>query len=299
MSTFFVLCQIIFNQIPVAAAFYICRVMTINCRGTLLNLTQPVVMGILNLTPDSFYDGGKYSDADVLKQVEQMLHDGAGIIDIGGMSSRPGAAVISADEELQRILPHIQAIVKQFPQAIVSIDTIHAKTASETLQAGAHIINDISAGRYDAEMLNTVAEYKAPYIAMHMQGLPADMQHSPQYSNVLVELMEFMRERIAACKAAGITDVIIDPGFGFGKTVEHNYTLLRNLRSFDVFNLPILAGVSRKSMICKVLGVNPDKALNGTTAANTLALLNGAQILRVHDVKEAVEAVKIYKAYRG
>lgn len=274
--------------------------MTINCRGTLLNLAEPKVMGILNLTPDSFFDGGKYdSDAAILKQVEQMLHDGADIIDIGGMSSRPGATIISAEEELQRVLPHVQAIVKQFPQAIISIDTIHAKTADETLQAGAHIINDISAGRYDAAMLSTVAQYKAPYIMMHMQGMPADMQQNPEYDNVLTEVIEFTRQRVAVCMAAGIIDVIIDPGFGFGKTVEHNYKLLRNMRSFEMFSLPILAGVSRKSMICKVLGVNPDKALNGTTAVNTLALLNGAHILRVHDVKEAVEAVKIYKAYRG
>lgn len=278
---------------------YICG-MKINCRGALLNLAGPKVMGILNLTPDSFFDGGKYdSDNAVLKQAEQMLHDGADIIDIGGMSSRPGAAIISAEAELQRILPHVQAIVEHFPQAIISIDTIYAKTASETLQIGAHIINDISAGRYDAAMLSTLTKYKAPYIIMHMQGMPADMQQNPTYDNVLTEVIEFTRQRVAACKAAGITDVIIDPGFGFGKTVAHNYNLLRNLRSFEMFNLPVLAGVSRKSMICKVLGVNPDKALNGTTAANTLALLNGAHILRVHDVKEAVEAVNIYEAYKG
>ena len=273
--------------------------MTINCRGTLLSLDTPKVMGILNLTPDSFYDGGKYTDANTLKQVEQMLTDGADIIDIGGMSSRPGAAIISADEELQRILPQVQAIAKEFPQAVISIDTIHAKTADETLQAGAHIINDIAAGRYDAQMLATVAKHRAPYIIMHMQGMPADMQRDPQYGNVLTEVIEFMRERVAACKEAGIIDVIIDPGYGFGKTVQHNYTLLRNQRNFEMFNLPILAGVSRKSMVCKVLGVNPDNALNGTTAVNTLALLNGANLLRVHDVKEAVEAVKIIAAYKA
>lgn len=273
--------------------------MTINCRGTLLNLDTPKIMGILNLTPDSFFDGGRHSDGNALQQVEQMLLDGADIIDIGGMSSRPGAAIISADDELQRVLPYVQSIVRHFPQATISIDTIHAKTAAETIQAGAHIINDISAGRYDADMLPTVAKHKVPYVIMHMQGMPADMQQNPQYNDVLIEVIEFMRERVAACVAAGITDVVIDPGFGFGKTVAHNYTLLRNLRNFDVFNLPILAGVSRKSMVCKVLGVNPNKALNGTTAANTLALLNGANLLRVHDVKEAVEAIKIYTAYKG
>lgn len=272
--------------------------MTINCRGTLLSLTEPKVMGIINLTPDSFFDGGKYdTEAAVLRQVEQMLHDGADIIDIGGMSSRPGAPIIDVDEELERVLPHVESILQYFPNAIISIDTIHAKTAEETLQAGAHIINDISAGRYDGTMLATVAKYKAPYIIMHMQGMPTDMQQNPEYDNVLTEIVEFIREREQACKLAGITDVIIDPGFGFGKTVEHNYSLLRNLRSFEMFNLPILAGASRKSMICKVLSVNPDKALNGTTVVNTMALLNGANLLRVHDVKEAVEAVKIYKAY--
>lgn len=272
--------------------------MTINCRGTLLHFDTPKVMGILNLTPDSFFDGGKYSDSNVLQQVEQMLTEGADIIDIGGMSSRPGAAIISADEELQRILPKVQAIVKYFPQATISIDTIHAQTADETLQAGAHIINDIAAGRYDADMLATVAKHHAPYIIMHMQGMPTTMQSNPHYHNVLVEVIGFLHERLEACKEAGIIDVILDPGFGFGKTVTHNYNLLRNLTSFESLGLPILAGVSRKSMVCKVLSVNPDKALNGTTAVNTLALLNGANLLRVHDVKEAVEAIKLVAAYK-
>lgn len=273
--------------------------MAINIQGKLLSLEEPVVMGILNITPDSFFDGGNYAgQADALKQAEKMLLEGAGILDIGGMSSRPGAEVISLTEELQRVIPAIQSISKQFPDAIISIDTIRSEVAWQALQAGAHIINDISAGRFDANMLKVVAAAKAPYIIMHMQGMPADMQLNPQYNNVLTEVTDFFTERIAACRAAGITDLIIDPGFGFGKTVEHNYTLLRNLKYLKQLGLPILAGVSRKSMICKVLGVNPDKALNGTTAVNTIALMNGANILRVHDAREAKEAIKIIEQYK-
>ena len=228
-----------------------------------------------------------------------MLHQGAAVIDIGGMSTKPGAEVITPDAELARIMPHLQNIIRHFPDAIISVDTVHAKVALQALQAGAHIINDISAGRLDAAMISIVAKYKAPYVIMHMQGMPNSMQQNPTYNNVLTEVTDFFAERIAACMHAGITDIVLDPGFGFGKTVEHNYTLLRNLKYLAQFNLPLLAGVSRKSMICKVLGVNPDKALNGTTAVNTLALLNGANILRVHDVKEAVEAIKIVAAYNG
>jgi dihydropteroate synthase len=274
--------------------------MTINCRGTLLNLSNPIVMGILNLTPDSFFDGGHYNgEKSVLKQVEKMLHEGAAVIDIGGMSTKPGAEVITPDAELARIMPHLQNIIRHFPDAIISVDTVHAKVALQALQAGAHLINDISAGRLDTAMIPTVAKYKAPYVIMHMQGMPNNMQQNPTYNNVLTEVTDFLAERIAACMQAGITDIVLDPGFGFGKTVEHNYTLLRNLKYLAQLNLPLLAGVSRKSMICKVLGVNPDKALNGTTAVNTLALLNGANILRVHDVKEAVETIKIVAAYNG
>lgn len=271
--------------------------MTINCRGKLLDLSTPKVMGILNVTPDSFYDGGAHSsDGGVLKHVEQMLKDGASIIDVGGMSSRPGAEIISVKDELLRVIPVLDKIVEHFPHCIISIDTIRAKVAEDALALGAHIINDISAGRFDADMLATVARFKAPFILMHMQGLPADMQQNPQYENVLLEVYDFFRERITACKAAGIIDTILDPGFGFGKSVEHNYTLLRELRYFENLHLPILAGLSRKSMICKVLKVNPENALNGTTAANMLALVNGANLLRVHDVKEAVQAVEIFRA---
>lgn len=257
-------------------------------------------MGILNLTPDSFFDGGHYdSEKSILKQVEKMLHQGAAVIDIGGMSSKPGAQIITVEEELQRIMPSLHNIRMYFPDAIISVDTIHATVAEQALQAGAHIINDISAGRLDEAMIPTVAKYKAPYVIMHMQGLPDNMQQTPTYTNVLTEVTDFFAERIATCTQAGITDIVLDPGFGFGKTVQHNYALLRNLKYLAQFNLPLLAGASRKSMICKVLGVNPDKALNGTTAVNTLALLNGANILRVHDVKEAIESVKIMNAYKG
>ena len=274
--------------------------MTINCRGKLIDLSSPKVMGILNITPDSFHDGGKFLDTSMaLKQAEKMLHDGANFIDIGGMSSRPEAEIINEQEELQRILPVVEAIVKQLPGALISVDTLRAGVADAALNAGAHIINDISAGRFDDKMIAVVAKHKAPYIIMHMQGLPADMQIAPTYTNVVNEVYSFLHERIQTCLKAGVINLIIDPGYGFGKTIEHNYELLRNQRFFSNLNLPLLAGLSRKSMICKVLHVKPEKALNGTTAANMLALLNGAQILRVHDVKEASEAIKVWQAYNG
>ena len=274
--------------------------MTINCRGQLLDFSTPKVMGILNITPDSFYDGGKLtSEEEVLAQAERMLNEGADILDIGGMSSRPGAEIITEEEELKRVLPHVQNIINKFPEAILSIDTIRAKVADECLKASAHIINDISSGRFDEAMLTTVAKHKSPYIIMHMQGLPNNMQQNPQYQNITTEVLDFFAERIAACRNAGISDVILDVGFGFGKTIEHNYTLLRNLKYFANLNLPILTGVSRKGMIYKTLGVNAEQALNGTTVANTIALMNGTNLLRVHDVKEAKEAVKILAAYKG
>lgn len=274
--------------------------MNINAKGKQLNFSSPKVMGILNLTPDSFYDGGKLSsEKEVLQQAEKMLLEGAAILDLGGMSSRPGAEIISAEEELKRVLPAVVSIAKNFPDAVISVDTVHAKVADECLQAGAHIINDISAGRFDKAMVSVVSKHKAPLILMHMQGLPATMQKQPTYTNVVTEVMDFFAERIAACGTAGITDIILDPGFGFGKTVEHNYALLRNLKHFGQFNLPVLAGVSRKSMLCKPLGIKPADALNVTTAANMAALINGANLLRVHDVKEAVECVKIYTEYNA
>ena len=270
--------------------------MALNIKRKLIDLTSPKVMGILNFTPDSFFDGGKLStELEVLAQAEKMLSDGASILDIGGMSSRPGAEIITEEEELKRVLPYLKSLVSQFPAAIISIDTIRAKVADECLQAGAHIINDISAARFDNEMIAVAVKHKAPVILMHMQGLPADMQKQPQYNNVVTEVMDFFAERVNACRQAGVTDIILDPGFGFGKTVEHNYALLRNLKYFSQLNLPVLAAVSRKSMITKPLGIKPADALNGTTAANMIALMNGAKLLRAHDVKEAVECVKIFE----
>lgn len=273
--------------------------MTINCRGTLLDLSTPLVMGILNITPDSFFDGGRYTGEDaLLAQAEKMLEQGARVLDIGGMSSRPGAELIDTEEELKRVLPAVQLIAQKLPSAIISVDTIRAAVATAALDEGAHIINDIAAGRLDDAMLATVAKARAPYVLMHMQGLPNTMQHNPQYTNVTTEVADFFAARVQACRQAGITDVVLDPGFGFGKTVEHNYTLLHNLSYFRMFNLPVLAGVSRKSMICKPLGINPAGALNGTTVANTIALLNGAHLLRVHDVKEANEAITIVETMK-
>ncbi|MFN8288351.1 MAG: dihydropteroate synthase [Chitinophagales bacterium] len=271
--------------------------MTINCRGRLIDLSSPVVMGILNLTPDSFYKGSRVTtEKQVLARARKMLADGATILDLGGMSSRPGAKIISERTEVQRILPHVSNILKHLPNAIISIDTIHASVAERCLKEGAHIINDISAGTYDKKMLKTVSAYKAPFIAMHMKGLPQNMQLNPRYKNVVTEVMDYLAKRITACRKAGIVDVIIDPGFGFGKTLEHNYTLLRNLNYFTELNVPVLAGLSRKGMIYKILETDSANALNGTTAANTVALLKGARIVRVHDVKEATEAIKVVKA---
>ena len=274
--------------------------MTINCRGKLIDLSSPKVMGILNITPDSFHDGGQFFSPDhALHQAQKMLAEGADFIDIGGMSSRPGAQIISTEEELNRVLPAVQNILTHCPEVIISVDTLRAEVAKSVLEGGAHTINDISAGRYDDGMLTTLAQYKAPFIIMHMQGLPADMQKAPAYVDVVGEVYDFFKERIAACNKAGIIDTILDPGYGFGKSLEHNYTLLRNQSYFTNLGQPILAGLSRKSMICQPLHVNPIKALNGTTAANMLALINGATILRVHDVKEAKECLAIWDIYNS
>ncbi len=274
--------------------------MTLNCRGKIIDLSTPVVMGILNLTPDSFFDGGKFTNEEsVLKQVEKLLREGATIIDVGGMSSKPGAEIISEEEELKRVLKTVESILEKFPESIVSIDTIHARVADKCLQRGAHIINDISAGRFDANMISVIAKHKVPYVLMHMQGMPSDMQQSPDYKNVTTELLDFFAERINVCRNAGINDLILDVGFGFGKTTEHNFTLLRNLKLFGTFNLPVLAGFSRKGMIYKTLGIKAEDALNGTTVANTIALMNGANILRVHDAKEAREAIALVKQLKN
>jgi dihydropteroate synthase len=272
--------------------------LTLNCKGRLLTLTQPVVMGIINITPDSFYEGSRKATIDtVLQQAEQMLHDGAAILDIGGQTTRPGSEQIGGDAEVARVVPVIEALYKHFPEAFISIDTYHAKVAEETVDAGACMVNDISAGLLDEGMLSTVAQLQVPYICMHMQGRPETMQHHPTYTDVTKNVLDFFIQRIEDCRLAGIHDVIIDPGFGFGKTIQHNFALLQNLSIFRMLEKPILAGISRKSTIYKTLGITADEALNGTTVLNTAALLNGANILRVHDVKEAVEAVKLIEAY--
>lgn len=275
-------------------------VTTIHSRGKTLDLATPAVMGIINVTPDSFYTRGQGQDEKtLLETVEKMLNDGAAIIDVGGASTKPGQKLIEPEEELQRIMPAIGAIIKQFPDIWLSVDTYNSRVAIEAVNAGAAMINDVSSGRFDAEMLNTVARLRAPYIAMHMQGTPETMQVSPQYDDVVRTVYDSLLGTCRECEAIGITEIIIDPGFGFGKTVEHNFALLRSLHEFTNIGVPVLAGLSRKSMICKPLKISPEHALNGTTALNMTALMNGANILRVHDVKEAVEVVQLFRQLIG
>lgn len=275
------------------------RKYSINCKGQLISFEQPKVMGILNLTPDSFFDGGKLkTDDELLKQAAQFLTDGATFLDIGGVSTKPGAAEVNEEEELKRVIPAIEKIIKEFPEALVSIDTFRAEVAKQAINSGACLINDISGGEFDELMFATVRELQAPYILMHIQGTPQTMQLNPTYKDVVGEVILKLSQKVEKLRYLGINDLIIDPGFGFGKTVEHNNELLKNLREFQFLNTPVLVGISRKSMINKVLNTKPENALNGTTVVNTLALLNGASILRVHDVKEAIEAVKIVAQYQ-
>ncbi|MCB4808168.1 dihydropteroate synthase [Tamlana sp. 62-3] len=271
--------------------------MTINCKGNLIDLSAPKVMGILNLTPDSFYDGGKHkNEKDILNHVEHMLNAGATFIDAGAYSSRPNADDVSEAEELHRMIPIIDLILKHFPETILSIDTFRSRVAEKSIEAGASIINDISAGNLDKNMLPTVAKLKVPYIMMHMRGTPKTMQQQTNYGNLIKDIIFYFSERLAAAKALGIKDIIIDPGFGFAKTLEQNYTLLNNLELLKMIDKPLLAGVSRKSMIYKKLDITAQEALNGTSVLNTIALQKGAKILRVHDVKEAVECIKLIEA---
>jgi dihydropteroate synthase len=273
--------------------------MTINCKGTLLDLNSPKVMGILNITPDSFYDGGMYKDeTTILNQTEKMLNDGATFIDVGAYSSRPGAAEVSEEEELKRIVPVVELLIKKFPDIIISVDTFRSKVAEETINLGAALINDISGGNLDSKMYETVAKLKVPYILMHMAGTPKTMQNNPSYEDVTKDLIYFFSDKIDQLHRLNVSDIIIDVGFGFGKTIEHNFQLLRNMSLFQNLDKPILAGLSRKSMLYKTLDITSQEALNATTSANTIALLNGANILRVHDVKEAVEAVKLVNQLR-
>lgn len=272
---------------------------SINCKGKLLNLASPVVMGIINATPDSFYEGHlKLHGEDMVKLAGKMIHEGAAILDIGGQSTRPGSAPVAVQEELDRVLPAIESIHAAYPDAIISVDTFYGEVARAAVAAGASMVNDIGAGNLDDQMLNTVASLRVPYVCMHMQGVPATMQKAPVYTNVVTEVLDFFVGKINACTKAGINDVIIDPGFGFGKTIEHNFQLLKGLSAFDITGRPVLAGLSRKGTIYKTLGVTAAEALNGTTVLNTMALLNGARILRVHDVREAVEAITLFNAYK-
>lgn len=268
---------------------------TLNCRGRLLSLESPVVMGVLNVTPDSFYDGGRYQDRDqVLRQTEKMLREGAAIVDVGGMSSRPGAAGVAEAEELRRVVPIVAAIGKAFPEALISVDTIRPAVAREAVAAGAHLINDISAGALAEGMYETVAALGVPYCLMHMQGTPGTMQRAPHYEDVVQEVLDFFIREVGRLRELGVVDIVIDPGFGFGKTLEHNYQLLKNMHVFRMLDLPLLAGLSRKSMIYRLLQITPEEALNGTTALHMVALQQGAAILRVHDVREAVEAIRLW-----
>ncbi|MEP6750538.1 MAG: dihydropteroate synthase [Bacteroidota bacterium] len=273
---------------------------TLNCKGRLITAARPVVMGIINITPDSFYAGSRQQDTDqIVKKAEQMLKDGAAILDIGGQSTRPGSHLLTAEEELARIIVPIAAIHKQIPEAVISVDTFYAKVAAEAVAAGASVVNDISAGEMDTAMLITVAMLKVPYICMHMKGTPQTMQQHARYKDVTKEVLDFFIEKSATCKKAGIHDVIIDPGFGFAKNTVQNFTLLKNLNILKIMGKPVLAGLSRKASIYKTLGVTANEALNGTTVLNTIALQNGADILRVHDVKEAAETIKLFCAYAG
>lgn len=271
--------------LPVAAS--------LQSHGRVLDLSEPVVMGILNATPDSFYTGTSAITASI-GLAGAMLAAGARILDIGGASTRPGAEPVSAAEEADRILPLIEGLQRTFPDAWLSVDTFHARVAAQAVGAGVSIVNDITAGG-DPEMLCTVARLGVPYIAMHMQGSPQTMQQNPQYENVVPEIFDYLRDRVIACGREGIADLIVDPGFGFGKTVGHNFRLLNELSAFRALGRPVLAGISRKSMVCKPLGVAPKSALNGTTALHMVALREGAAILRVHDVREAVECVILHR----
>lgn len=267
---------------------------TLQSRGRLLDISTPVVMGILNATPDSFYNQGRDSDTDsILRNAERMLSEGATILDVGGASTKPGSAIIDPEEELKRVIPVIEALHKRFPEAWLSVDTYHSTVATAAVHAGAFIINDVSSGSIDGNMIATVAQLQVPYIAMHMQGTPATMQQNPQYNNVTLDVMNYLRQMVDKCEAAGIKDIIIDPGFGFGKTLEHNYELLRNMHTLRILGKPVLAGISRKGMIWKALGTTPEEALNGTTALHMVALQQGANILRAHDVKEAMEVITL------
>ena len=269
-----------------------------NCKGRLIEISEPLVMGIINTTPDSFFAGSRKKADEIIFTAEKMLVEGAKILDIGGQSTRPGSGRITAEEELKRVIPAIESVMSRFPDVIISIDSYYAKVARAAIEAGASIINDVSAGTIDKAIIDVAASMQVPYILMHFPGDPQTMQKDPIYDNVVLDVFDFLSFKIDEIQKAGIKDVLVDPGFGFGKTAQHNFELLRNLEFFKNLGKPILAGLSRKATIYNTLGITSDEALNGTTVMNTIALMNGASILRVHDVREAVEAVKLYAAYK-
>lgn len=273
---------------------------TIRCKTRIIDLSTPVVMGILNITPDSFYDGGKYiENKDIIRRAGRILKEGGSIIDIGAASSRPGSKPIGLKTELKRLIPAIKGILDRHPEAIISVDTWRSEVAEKCVLEGASIINDISGGNLDRSMFDTIARLKVPYVMMHMKGTPATMQKNPVYIDVATEVFDEFKYKLSVLRNSGVTDILIDPGFGFGKTIEHNYKLLNALPELALLGYPVLAGISRKSMICKALKVTPEKALNGTTALHMAALLKGASVLRVHDVREAAETVKLFTHIRN
>ncbi|ULC58814.1 dihydropteroate synthase [Flaviramulus sp. BrNp1-15] len=274
--------------------------MTINCKGQLIDLSSPKVMGILNITPDSFFDGGQHkNEKDILNHVEKMLNEGATFIDVGAYSSRPNADDVNEEEELKRILPIVNLTLNKFPEVLLSIDTFRSNVAKQCVEAGAALINDISAGKLDVNMLQTIADLHVPYIMMHMRGNPKTMQQQTDYDDLIKDILFYFSERIATAKALGIIDIIVDPGFGFAKTLEQNFELLNKLELFNIIEKPLLVGVSRKSMIYKTLKTTEKEALNGTSVLNTIALQKGAGILRVHDVKEAMECINLVESLKA
>ena len=269
---------------------------TLNCNNRLISLDKPVVMGIINVNENSFYSASRANTTDlVLEKASKMLQEGATFLDLGAMSSKPGSDIISIDDELNLILPAVEAVKKYFPEAIISVDTLRSEVAQEVIQAGASMINDISAGTFDSNMMKLVSSFRVPYIMMHMKGLPSDMQQNPSYEDVVMEITRFFMLNIQKARDVGIVDIIIDPGFGFGKSLEHNYQIMKQLEVLQIFDLPVMAGISRKSMIWRPLNTNADSALNGTTALHMYALQKGAKILRVHDVKEAMECITLHQ----
>ena len=274
--------------------------MEINIKGNLLDLNKPKIMGILNVTPDSFFDGGLYNtEKKVDTQVMKMIEDGMDILDVGGYSSRPGAKEISINEEIDRVIPVVKFIRKTYPELILSIDTFRSEVARNCLDLGIDIINDISAGCIDKNILDVVAEYNCPYIMMHMKGTPQTMQVNPEYKNLIKELLIYFAKRIYLAREKGIIDIIVDPGFGFGKTLDHNYTIMKKIENFKLLDLPILVGISRKSFITKQLDIDKKDSLNGTTALNMYFLEKNINILRVHDVKEAKECIMLHEKIKS